>query len=273
MIGTVSRALSSYVPAPADDAFYINNIAVDADARGKGYGTTLLERVIDNARRQGFRCLELDVTHINEGAIRFYQRHGFAIIAESGSEALFQRHKLPILKRMRLVIAEPCEFNFAIDGSPTSSTVVKEVTGLYPVRVDEVYAPGSVEQLKQVLKSSRKPISIGGGRYSMGGQTATAGTLHVDMRGMDQIIDFDPGNRVIRVQAGVRWKQIQNRIDDFGLSVKIMQTYSNFTVGGSLSVNCHGRYVGLGPLILSVSSIDLLLHDGKLLSASPTRNA
>jgi len=31
-----------------------------------------------------------------------------------------------------------------------------------------------------------------------------------------------------------------------------MQSYANFTVGGSLSVNVHGRYVNQGPLILSV---------------------
>ena len=253
LVGTVGKALSGYVTPPSEDAFYINNIAVDAGARGQGYGTTLLEQVIDDARRQGFRCLELDVTHINDGAIRFYQRHGFAIVAESGSESLYQRYKLPLLKRMRLVIAEHSGINFANDGRPTSSTVVRDVTGLYPVKVDEVYAPGSVKQLQHTLKSSSKPISIGGGRFSMGGQTACPGTLHIDMRGMDQVIDFDAGERVIRVQAGIRWKQIQGRIDDFGLSVKIMQTYSNFTVGGSLSVNCHGRYVGLGPLILSVS--------------------
>jgi FAD/FMN-containing dehydrogenase len=40
-----------------------------------------------------------------------------------------------------------------------------------------------------------------------------------------------------------------------------MQSYDNFTVGGSLSVNAHGRYVGLGPIVLSVKSIRLVLAD------------
>lgn len=52
-----------------------------------------------------------------------------------------------------------------------------------------------------------------------------------------------------------------------------MQTYANFTVGGSLSVNCHGRYVGLGPIILSVKSISVVLADGTLVEASPTCNS
>ena len=34
-----------------------------------------------------------------------------------------------------------------------------------------------------------------------------------------------------------------------------MQSYANFTVGGSLSVNVHGRYVGEGPIVGSVKAI------------------
>jgi FAD/FMN-containing dehydrogenase len=51
-----------------------------------------------------------------------------------------------------------------------------------------------------------------------------------------------------------------------------MQTYSNFTVGGSLSVNVHGRYVGLGPVILSVKEFTIVLADGSIVIASPTQN-
>jgi hypothetical protein len=39
------------------------------------------------------------------------------------------------------------------------------------------------------------------------------------------------------VQAGTRWRQIQKHIDAANLSVEIMQSYANFTVDGSLSVN------------------------------------
>ena len=38
-------------------------------------------------------------------------------------------------------------------------------------------------------------------------------------------------------------------------------------------MNAHGRYVGLGPLILSVRRIALVLAGGERLEASPTENA
>jgi FAD/FMN-containing dehydrogenase len=43
-------------------------------------------------------------------------------------------------------------------------------------------------------------------------------------------------------------------------------------VGGSLSVNAHGRYVGQGPLIESVRSIRVVLADGSLVEASRGTN-
>ena len=173
LIGTVSKALANYVPPPADDAYYINNIAVNTAARGQGYGTKLLAYIVDEARSQGYRSLELDVTHVNDGAIRFYQRNGFAIVSESGSAELFDRYRLPVLKRMRLLIADKTEMSCDNSGMPTSTTVVKDVTGLYPVQVDEVYAPGTIEQLQQMLQSSDKPISILSFSRSISSHTVT----------------------------------------------------------------------------------------------------
>ena len=74
------------------------------------------------------------------------------------------------------------------------------------------------------------------------------------------------------MQAGTRWRRIQEHIDPANLSVAIMQTYANFTVGGSLSVNVHGRNVGLGPIILSVKSLKVVLADGSLVEASPVQH-
>src|SRR4029077_10710298 len=124
-----------------------------------------------------------------------------------------------------------------------------------PITVSAIIEPTTLDEIVKAVASHPGPISIGGGRYSMGGQTATDGALQIDMRKFNRILAFDSAARTITVQPGIRWRQIQERIDPANLSVKIMQTYSNFTVGGSLSVNVHGRYIGQGPLILSVRSL------------------
>jgi FAD/FMN-containing dehydrogenase len=151
--------------------------------------------------------------------------------------------------------------------------VVNDITQLNPIRVSEAIAPTTAAEIASAVKSHAGPISIGGARHSMGGQIATPDSLHIDMRRFNRTLDFSPATKTITVQAGTRWRQIQERIDSSDLSVKIMQTYANFTVGGSLSVNVHGRYVGLGPIIFSVRSFKIILADGSEVEASPTRHA
>lgn len=153
---------------------------------------------------------------------------------------------------------------------PTPPAVVNDVTRLNPIPVRQVLEPTTVAEVAEAVRTHPGPVSIGGGRYSMGGQTATRGTLQLDLRRLNKIVALDTARRILTVQTGARWRDIQDVIDPAGLSIKVMQTYSNFTVGGSLSVNAHGRYVGLGPLILSVRSIRLVLADGSVVTASPT---
>ena len=100
----------------------------------------------------------------------------------------------------------------------------------------------------------------------MGGQIATE-ALFIDMREMNHIVLFNRDKKLITVQAGATWQDVQKAIDPANLSVKIMQSYHNFTVGGSLSVNAHGRYVGAGPIVYSVRSFQIVLADGRIVTA------
>ena len=153
----------------------------------------------------------------------------------------------------------------------TDERIVNDVTGLNPVIVAKVVAPSSIDEVKELV-AAESSISVGGGRFSMGGQTASKQSLHLDMRSLNNVVEFSKENKTIKVQSGIRWCDIQEYIDEHDLSVSIMQSYANFTVGGSLSVNVHGRYIGEGPLVLSVLSIDIVLADGSLVHASLEEN-
>ncbi len=150
--------------------------------------------------------------------------------------------------------------------------IVNDVTQLNPVRVAKVITPTTSTEISHQIKITSGPISIGGGRYSQGGQIAFPDSLHIDMRQFDKVLSLDDKNKLITVEAGITWRKIQEFIDPYDLSVKIMQTYSNFTVGGSLSVNVHGRYVGEGPLVHSVRSLKVVLADSTIITASPSEN-
>lgn len=157
--------------------------------------------------------------------------------------------------------------------STSSGVLINDVTRLNPTWVDLQLAPHTTEDIRQAITAWSGPVSIGGARYSMGGQIAAPNSLHLDMRQFNRVVRYEPEAKVVRVQTGMRWRDLQSLIDPDDLSVKIMQSYANFTVGGALSVNAHGRYVGAGPVINSVRAIQLVLADGSLVEASRTNNA
>lgn len=153
-----------------------------------------------------------------------------------------------------------------------SIKIVNDITQLNPIKVNSILVPKTTEEIVTAVKNNTGPISIGGGRYSMGGQTATEGALQIDMRSFDKVLYFSKKDKEITVQTGITWRKLLAFIDTANLSVQIMQSYANFTVGGALSVNAHGRYVSLGPIILSVKSIKIVVANGDVVEASRDKN-
>ena len=149
---------------------------------------------------------------------------------------------------------------------------VNDVTQLNPIQVKKIIKPESVDEIVEAIKSTRGPISIGGGKFSMGGQTGFENSLHIDMRDFNRVINLDIPKKQVTVQAGITWRDLQKIIDKADLSIKIMQTYANFTVGGSISVNCHGRYIGHGPIISSVLELKIITASGEVIVANRTDN-
>lgn len=153
------------------------------------------------------------------------------------------------------------------------SLTVNDVTGLNSIQVASIVSPVSEQDIVDAISNSSGPISIGGARFSMGGQSAYPDSLHFDMRSFNQVVEFDPKKRLITVQSGITWRELQEFIDPYDLSIKVMQDFNNFTVGGSLSVNAHGRFVRAGTIINSVKSFRIVLASGKVYEASKDNNA
>jgi len=66
-------------------------IGVAAPDRGRGVGSALLRAALRWARSQGLSAITLTTHPDNEGAIRFFRRHGFTILPAAGANALPMR--------------------------------------------------------------------------------------------------------------------------------------------------------------------------------------
>ncbi len=75
-------SFNSSVGQLAKGQFYLSNIAVYPEYRGKGIGRRLMEHVQQQAQQQGYKTMVLDVEKDNNPAISLYKKIGFEIINE-----------------------------------------------------------------------------------------------------------------------------------------------------------------------------------------------
>lgn len=135
--------------------------------------------------------------------------------------------------------------------------------------------PASVDELINTVESAsknNKKISIFGAGKSTGGQTHARDSIQIDMSQLNRILAIDPVEKTITVQAGITWHKIQTALDPLGLSVMVMQSYADFSVGGSISVNVHGQDIVFGAIGNTIKSMKVLTADSTLVTCSPTEN-
>lgn len=152
---------------------------------------------------------------------------------------------------------------------------MNDVGRLVPIKVREVVQGQETEQIQQILKEAKKKemkISIAGKQHSQGGHTYFKDAIVLDMTTYNRIIKVLPEEKLITVQSGATWEDVQEAINPYNLSIKTMQAPNIFTIGGSMSVNVHGRDIRFGPLIDSIRSFRLMNADGKILNVSRTEN-
>jgi len=152
---------------------------------------------------------------------------------------------------------------------------ITDVARLIPLKVHRVDTLDNIEDLKKVIAEAREKklkISISGSKHSQGGHTYYQDAIVLDMSSFNKILDLDVENKIIRVQSGAKWKDVQEYINPYNLAVKVMQSSYVFTIGGTLSVNAHGRDLDRSSVVETVRSFRLLNASGEILNVSRIEN-
>jgi FAD/FMN-containing dehydrogenase len=132
----------------------------------------------------------------------------------------------------------------------------------------------AIYQLAELIKTaaaSGKKISIAGAQHSMGGHTIYPGAMLIDMKSFNWM-QLDSANNILTVGSGARWSEIIPYLDQYGKSVAVMQSNNSFSVGGSISVNCHGWQPNTPPIASTVESFRLINAKGEILNCNRQEN-
>ncbi|MEK3800747.1 FAD-binding oxidoreductase [Peribacillus sp. FSL H8-0477] len=159
--------------------------------------------------------------------------------------------------------------------SKLSSPIVEDKGRLLPVALKSITSGTTDQELQQLVKKAGKnddKLSIAGMQHSQGGQTLYPDAVMIDMKPYNKILSFNPDQKTITVQSGATWDDIQTYINPYHLALKVTQSQNIFTVGGSLSVNVHGRDIRHHALIETVQSFRLLTAEGNILQVSRQEN-
>lgn len=157
----------------------------------------------------------------------------------------------------------------------SKTSQVSDSGKLYPTDVTIVTFPTTIQQIQDIVKqahATKKKISIAGARYSQGGQSNATDSINIDLSHFNKLVQINKTQKTIRVQPGMTWEQLQNILQPLNLSVKVMQSSNIFSIGGSASVNVHGRDLRYGPMIETINSCTIINAVGEIQHLSRTEN-
>jgi FAD/FMN-containing dehydrogenase len=130
-----------------------------------------------------------------------------------------------------------------------------------------------VDDVRRALGFARDhglTVSVAGVKHSMGGQALARHGIVLDMTRFNRM-SLDAAGRVLTVQSGATWHDIQNVLHP-RFAVKAMQSTDIFTVGGSISVNAHGMDHRAGSVGGTIRAMRVMLASGAIETVSRTVN-
>ncbi len=141
----------------------------------------------------------------------------------------------------------------------------------YKHRPDAAAWPLSVEHVSEILKvanSENFPVVARGAGTGLGGQAVPCqGGLILDMCRMDKIIEINIGDRLVVVQPGVVYAELERSLNPYGFFFPPDPASSeSCTLGGNVATNAGGiKGAKYGTTKDYVLALEIVLADGRII--------
>lgn len=127
-----------------------------------------------------------------------------------------------------------------------------------------------VQLIIQAAQKEGKSVSTLGKTMSQGKQAISNDDWNVAINTSRlNRITIDPQSKTAKVGAGASWSDLQREANKYGLAVRVMQASNIFSIGGSISANCHGWDYKTGSLRHTLLALTLVDANGQRLEITP----
>ncbi len=126
-----------------------------------------------------------------------------------------------------------------------------------------VLGESTAGNLLQRATAANRQLSVMGMHHSQGGHAMLSGASLLITETMNKVEVFQQ-SKTVKCGAGATWTEIHSAANKHQLAPCVQQSSAHFTVGGSISVNCHGRDPRFGPIAETVVNMKVLAGDGQV---------
>jgi len=133
--------------------------------------------------------------------------------------------------------------------------------------------PDEIYEAFQLAKKTGLTVTTRGAGRSYNDASMNGGGIVLDMTGVNQILEWDPGSGVVRCEAGVTIRQLWQKVLPDGWWPPVVSGTMYPTLGGCLGANIHGKNnFRMGTIGEHVTEFTAILPTGAEIICSPKKN-
>lgn len=149
--------------------------------------------------------------------------------------------------------------------NPRNRTVVrKNWAGNYTYKAENYYEPATAADIQQLVKRLGKQKALGS-RHCFN-DIADSPQNQISTRHLNQLVNLDPGKKIVTVEGGARYGDFAMELDKRGYALHNLASLPHITVAGACSTATHGSGVTLGNLATHVLAMEMVAPSGELLN-------
>lgn len=123
----------------------------------------------------------------------------------------------------------------------SKSNMETDIASVHKTSMKSMLQITSEDDVRDILENTNNIMSFLGTGHTMGGHTLIEDGIRIDTKSFNKILSINLNEKTVTIQPGITWSDLIKYCNNFGMSPKSLQSYSGFTVGGSIfGPNAHG---------------------------------